>query len=205
MKRVPLAAATAAAAISAVLLAATGCGTVHTAGTGPSAEASRSAQAEQAEQTAGERARQVLAEHDRRYPEVAKDCATATEAPGPSASASASLDPEAAKYAENHAYKQTVQLTAPVRCRGDAHAARIRAALTTRKAEDATDVQSALESLGYPKASIRVTAYGGPAGFTLEVPGAGPCIEGRPGGGNLSVEAHGYYMEGGCTEPKGGH
>ncbi|MGV9268210.1 hypothetical protein ACWDRR_26505 [Kitasatospora sp. NPDC003701] len=202
MKRGPLTAVT---AITAVLLAATGCGTVHTTGTGtgPSADASPSAQAGQAQQAAAEQARQVLTEHDRRYPEVARGCATATETPRPSASVP--LDPEAAKYAENHGYKQTARLTAPVQCRGDAHAARIRAALTARKAGNATDVQTVLESLGYPRESIRVTAYGGSAGFTLEVPGAGPCIEGRPGGGPLSVEAHGYYMEGGCTEPKGGH
>ncbi|MFC8448730.1 hypothetical protein [Kitasatospora sp. NPDC057223] len=201
MKRVLLAAA------AALLLTATGCGSVHTAGSGPDAGASRSAQAEQAKQAAGEKAQQVLAEHDQHYPEVAKGCATATEPPSPSpaASVSVSLDPDAAKYAENHAYKQTAQLTAPARCRGDAHAARIRAALSARKAEDATGVQSVLVSLGYPKESIRVTASGGPAGFTLEVPGAGPCIEGRAGGGVLSVEAHGYYLEGGCTEPKGGH
>jgi len=194
------------AAAAAALLAATGCGTVHTPGSertpdaDPSVGASRSAQAEQAKKAAEERARQVRAEHDLRYPEVAKGCANVIDAPSPSVSGS--LDPEAAKYLENHAYKQTAQLTAPVQCRGDAHAARISAVLTARKAQSPTELQTALETLGYPVDSIKVNPYGG---FTLQVPGAGPCIEGRPGGGRLSVEAHGFYIEGGCAEPKGGH
>ncbi|WP_406192937.1 hypothetical protein OH807_01845 [Kitasatospora sp. NBC_01560] len=189
-----------------LLATAAGCGSVHTADPGPSTEASRSSQADQARQAAEESARQALAEHDRRYPEVGKGCATATGTPSPSASASVPPDPDSGKYAENHAYKQTVPLTAPARCRGDAHAARIRAALGARKAGAATDLQTTLESLGYAKEAFRVTANGSPAaGFVLEVPGAGPCIEGRPGNGQLSVAAHGYYLDGGCAEPKGGH
>ncbi|MEU2631571.1 hypothetical protein ABZ641_31885, partial [Kitasatospora sp. NPDC007106] len=121
--------APATAAVTAVLLAA-GCGSVRAGGAGGGAAAPASASA--SGRSAADVMAQVLAEHDRRYPEVAEDCAgarTATAVPAPSASR-APADPEGSKYAENHAFRQTAPVDAAQRCRGDAHAARILAALT---------------------------------------------------------------------------
>ncbi|MEV7603199.1 hypothetical protein AB0O91_38100 [Kitasatospora sp. NPDC089797] len=192
-------------AAAAALLVLTGCGTVQTgAGAAPAPDTSRSAQAEQARKDAAERYRQALAEHDRRYPLVAQACATATDAT-PSAAGSPALDPEAAKHAENNFFKQTLPLSDTAKCRGEAHVARITAALA--RGRNGAQTQQALENLGYPADTIKVTAHdNGPAGFVLEVPGAGPCIEGTAyQGGRLEVEAHGYYQEGGCAMPKNGH
>ncbi|MFB7621067.1 hypothetical protein ACFC1F_43395, partial [Kitasatospora sp. NPDC056181] len=61
-----------------------------------------------------------------------------------------------------------------------------------------------LESLGYPRNSAQVNLSGGEVSFEVTIPGAGPCVAGRLGN-PVKVEAHGYYLEGGCTEPKGGH
>lgn len=61
-----------------------------------------------------------------------------------------------------------------------------------------------LERLGYPRDAVQVRREGGAAGFSLFVPGAGPCISGRLAS-PPKVEVHGPYVEGGCTEPKGGH
>lgn len=145
-------------------------------------------------------AKQALAEHDRLFPQVAAGCATASPSAEPSASRS--LDPEAQRYADNHVFKSTVKMTSEVSCRGNAHSARIAAALTQRAAKaplTAEDVHEALQTLGYPNEERL-----GNSAFTFLVPGVGPCITGQVGP-PVRVKAHGVYMEGGCKEPRGGH
>lgn len=119
------------------------------------------------------------------------------------------MDPEARKYAENHAYKTQDTLSAENRCRADAHGARIKAALTgVGKAapRGEAELAASLKELGYSVTGNEVYRSGGALGFALFIPEAGPCVTGRwTAGGGLTVEGHGVYMEGGCLEPKGGH
>ncbi|MFF5703327.1 hypothetical protein ACFY7H_12600 [Streptomyces sp. NPDC012794] len=140
--------------------------------------------------------------------EVAARCATATASPTPTAPAGEAVppDPESRKYAENHAYRQQTRLTPAARCRGEAHAARIRAELATAPAANPAELTALLRGLGYPVAGGDVyegNAAEGP-GFALMVPGTGPCVSGRSGA-PARVEVHGVYVEGGCREPAGGH
>ncbi|WP_411104017.1 hypothetical protein [Streptomyces sp. cmx-4-9] len=207
-----------AAALAVGLLALTACGTTSSGGRAdgnppaasvpdaPSTDASR------APSPTGDPAAAATAAHDKAFPDIAARCAAesaeATAAPGGSAEPSAlPTDPEAAKYAENHAFKKQRQLTPRARCRGEAHAQRIRQALTAQGAaapatEDA--LKSALSAWGYPPANGAVYRSGGALGFSYLVPGAGPCVTGRLGQ-PAEVQAHGVYVEGGCTEPRGGH
>ncbi|MEU9034995.1 hypothetical protein AB0D45_08790 [Streptomyces sp. NPDC048352] len=142
------------------------------------------------------------------FAEVAARCAGAT-APPASASAgtgAAPQDPESRKYAENHAYRQQTELSPAARCRGEAHAARIRAALAATPVTGAAELTALLRGLGYPAGGGDVfegSGAGGP-GFALPVPGGGPCVSGRAGT-PARVETHGVYLEGGCKEPTGGH
>ncbi|MEU6239079.1 hypothetical protein, partial [Kitasatospora sp. NPDC047058] len=157
-----------------------------------------------------EQARRRVEEHDRLFPEVAAlGCASAKASPSATGTASAvPLDPEAAKHAENSMYKQQIELTAEGRCRGAAHSARIAAALKARATGSPlgqADVVGLLESLGYPRAGTTVGSSGTDLVFDLFVPGTGPCVSGRLAASAVKVETHGVYMEGGCTEPKGGH
>ncbi|WP_354637729.1 hypothetical protein [Kitasatospora camelliae] len=168
---------------------------------------------------------QLVAEHDRLFPEVAARCpGTATPRPdtaspvaSPTASPTASpqvsdgpvapVDPENAKYRENHAYRTTVEMNAAATCRGEAHAARVSAALA--KSGDAASltpeqVAAQLEALGYPKADTHVYRSGTEVDFDLFIPKAGPCLTGRLTS-RPAVQPHGVYVEGGCTEPRGGH
>ncbi|MDK9497931.1 hypothetical protein QEZ40_002876 [Streptomyces katrae] len=150
--------------------------------------------------------------------EVAARCATATASPTAATSAgdaAAPADPESRKYAENHAYRQQTELSPAARCRGEAHAARIRAELAAAPVTDPAGLTALLRGLGYPVGSGDVyegNAVQGP-GFALLLPGAGPCVSGRaaaPAAAGASpaparAEAHGVYLEGGCREPAGGH
>ncbi|MFF4322696.1 hypothetical protein [Streptomyces sp. NPDC001568] len=121
-------------------------------------------------------------------------------------------DPEARKYAENHAYKQQAGLSDAAQCRGDAHAERIRKALADTGGaggpRDPGELAALLQGLGYAVTSGDVYAAGSGSGsglgFALWIPGTGPCLSGVLGS-PARVEAHGVYMEGGCREPKGGH
>lgn len=208
-------------AVAAALLVTTGCGTVHTAGSGSGAEASPAVESSPADQRTKAQA-QAAARHDQLFPDVAARCAGVIPSPSgpfdpsgsagsatPSSGTADGADPAAKKYAENHAFKMTVNLDAPAQCRGDAHAARIAAALERQKPGRAStlteqELQSALEALGYPKDSTQVYRSGGAVTFSLFVPATGPCVTGRLDS-PLNVKGHGPYMEGGCTEPKGGH
>ncbi|MEV0531899.1 hypothetical protein [Kitasatospora sp. NPDC050463] len=156
-----------------------------------------------------EQVRQGAAEHDRLFPDVAAlRCESARPSPSAGGTGSgAPLDPEAAKHAENSMYKQMAAMTAAGRCRGEAHSARIAAALDARPGgapSTEAELQRLLESLGYPAASAVVHRSDSLIGFDLFVPGTGPCVTGRLGS-PVEVRAHGPYLEGGCTEPKGGH
>ncbi|MEU9716353.1 hypothetical protein [Streptomyces sp. NPDC047976] len=156
--------------------------------------------------------------------EVAARCATATASPTAAATSAASgaagdgaapADPESRKYAENHAYRQQTELSPAARCRGEAHAARIRAKLAAAPVTDPAGLTALLRGLGYPVGSGDVyegNSVQGP-GFALLLPGAGPCVSGRaqapatagPSPAPARAEAHGVYLEGGCREPAGGH
>ncbi|MCX5379650.1 hypothetical protein [Streptomyces sp. NBC_00091] len=138
--------------------------------------------------------------------EVAARCAGATAAPTKAGTDAAPQDPEARKYAENHAYRQQTELSPQARCRGEAHAARIRSALVAAAVTDSAQLAGLLRGLGYPAGSGEVYEAGGAGGpgFALLIPGTGPCVSGRPGA-PARIEAHGVYVEGGCKEPAGGH
>ncbi|MET9419440.1 hypothetical protein ABZY06_01705 [Streptomyces sp. NPDC006540] len=188
--------------VAAVLLALpllAGCGTV--VGDGPGATPTRDASSAPAIDHEA-RAKEAKAAHDRKFPEVAKVCADAPAKPSEEPTPSAPTDPRARRVAENHAYKTQARLDADARCRGDAHARRITAGLEGVRDEKA--LRSALGRLGYPPETVDVYETGAAPGFTFSIPDAGPCITGtltEP----AKAEAHGHYVEGGCTEPKGGH
>ncbi|MET7617061.1 hypothetical protein [Streptomyces sp. NPDC005408] len=187
-----LTAASAGLFVLLVLPVTAGCGTEQTVDAAASASASYEAQRKAAEQ-----------KHDRLFPDVAAICSDeVVQSASPSAPAPEPTDPEARKYAENHAYKQQLPLKGPALCRGKAHAKRITPALEGVHSE--ADLRSKLTALGYPEPTVEVYTTGGSLGFTFSVPETGPCITGlltSP----AKVEAHGPYMEGGCMEPKGGH
>ncbi|MFI9787965.1 hypothetical protein ACIHEI_31320 [Kitasatospora sp. NPDC051984] len=191
-----------AAALFATAGALTGCGSKHVTDSGQAAPTPQtSAGVNQAQQEAQERWQQQLAEVDRKFPDVAKLCADkATTVPTPPP-ATSGTDPENSKYAENHAYLQMATLTDNQRCRGEAHAARITAAVKSAPI-DVSQARTLMTGLGYPDANF--TPYGDGIHFTLSVPGPGGCLT-----GNLSsaarIEVHGAYLEGGCERPRGGH
>jgi hypothetical protein len=115
---------------------------------------------------------------------------------------------DGSKYAENHMYRATRPLTDAQRCVGEAKARQVTAALEELRPSgdvSAAEVRSALVGLGYP--SDRVDSAGAGTGrvaFSVE---AAPlvCLEGSLDGGAAAVEVHGMYLDGGCTEPQGGH
>ncbi|MEV0412482.1 hypothetical protein AB0I68_17175 [Streptomyces sp. NPDC050448] len=153
----------------------------------------------------------AVARHDKLFPEVAKLCAgkAGTATAGSGTPGDLPTDPEARKYAENHAYKNQSTLTPAGKCRGDAHAARIKAALGGSDGkgapQSAEELSRLLTGLGYRRETGDV--YGSGAGnlsFVLSIPESGPCVTGRLST-PMSVEAHGVSMEGGCREPRGGH
>ncbi|MFF0416452.1 hypothetical protein ACFYUY_39230 [Kitasatospora sp. NPDC004745] len=152
---------------------------------------------------------EARARHDRLFPQVAAECAgvAATPLPTPIAPPTGARDPWADKYAENHGFRTTATLLADGRCRGEAHRARIADALRRdgRTAGlDRAGLRALLEALGYRAEETNVSTDGGSLGFSLWIPEAGPCVTGvltTP----PTIEAHGPYLEGGCTEPKGGH
>ncbi|MCJ1676826.1 hypothetical protein MTF65_05575 [Streptomyces sp. APSN-46.1] len=193
-------------------LALTACGT-KSATTADTTSAGVSAPAATPTVDPSAQASAASARHDRLFPEVAERCAaeaTAMASPSPSGNGDASMDPEARKYAENHAYKMRRKLNPQATCRGEAHAQRIAQALSDAgKAgkpapRSASDLSFVLKGLGYEVAGDATYVSGGIPGFALWVPESGPCLTGRltdP----VRIEAHGPYMEGGCVEPRGGH
>lgn len=195
--------AVALAAVCLGAVVAAGCGEESGSGAGaPSGSGSPS--------TAEEYAEATRTEHDRAWPGVAEKCRDVQ--PEPAAEASAGEDPGAApenpKYAENHAYKQTTDVSPGELCRGEAHAALIDAALQDAVPADLKDerrIRRVLEDLGYAPDTVSAQQAGASAvGWDVMVAGAGPCISGNtdwPG----EIDVHGVYMEGGCTEPAGGH
>ncbi|MFJ5231264.1 hypothetical protein ACIQBJ_15370 [Kitasatospora sp. NPDC088391] len=208
MSRPALAAAAAVLAAAGLL---TGCGSKSAAESpGRSDATPRATSRTTAAPDAAAQARQDLerrvAEHDRTYPEVAAGCAgRPTELPQATATAGSGGGPapENPKYLENHSFQQTVPLNPMQQCRGEAHAARLTAALA--KAAPPTGPQSAetlLRQLGYQDA--KVTEYPTSLHFTLTVPGLGPCLTGVLSA-PPQIEVHGPYQEGGCEFPRGGH
>ncbi|MER7664662.1 MULTISPECIES: hypothetical protein [unclassified Streptomyces] len=176
-----------------------GCGTEQAADRTADRTAGRAAASASASYEATRKA--AKAEHDRRFEDVAAVCSDRGPA-SPEATASRSLDPEAQKYAENHAFKRKAPLSGDAACRGEAHAQRIARGLEGVRDEPA--LRAALGRLGYGSADLEVYETGGPLGFTFPVPDTGPCITGllrTP----PEVASHGFYVEGGCREPKGGH
>lgn len=155
------------------------------------------------------RAREAVVRHDRQFPEIAARCAgRATSLP--KAPGATGTDPEANKYAENNAFKQELPDTPIEQCRGEAHAERIKAALTGEgktAPRTAAELRTALEGLGYtvgPEVIKGASAEGSGLWFELRVHESGPCV-----GGQLKapvrIDTHGSYMEGGCWQPRGGH
>ncbi|MEV7941447.1 MULTISPECIES: hypothetical protein [unclassified Kitasatospora] len=157
----------------------------------------------------GQAGAEALARHDRLFPQVAATCAgvAATPPSAPAAAPTGDGGTWADKYAENHAYKQTVRLLADAQCRGEAHAARIADALRpagTPAVLDEAGLRAALQRLGYPAELVNVRTSTGAPGFDLQIPEAVLCVSGlltSP----PDIHPHGMYLDGGCTEPKGGH
>ncbi|MET8697984.1 hypothetical protein ABZW10_03750 [Kitasatospora sp. NPDC004723] len=212
MRRLAVAAA---AGVLAGTVAVTGCGSISSTGTGgggsAASTAASAASAAPAASGYAEEVRKGVAEHDRLFPAVAAlGCASVPPSPSAGGTGTASQTPDwwAAKHAENSMYKQMAPLNAVDRCRGEAHSRRISEAVKARAGsapltQDA--VRGILESLGYPRNSAQfVVTGGGEVSFELTIPGAGPCVVGRVGKA-VTVEAHGSYLDGGCSEPKGGH
>ncbi|WP_406511774.1 hypothetical protein OG851_08270 [Streptomyces sp. NBC_00161] len=195
--------------LAAGLLALTACGTT-VSGSGAAADPSPVPSPVRTPDYAAEAAAAV-ARHDKLFPEVAELCeGRASAAPaGSAAPGELPTDPEARKYAENHAYKNEAALTPATKCRGDAHAARIKKALGGDDGKGAPkskeELSGLLTGMGYKLESAGVYASStGNLSFVLSVPESGPCVTGHltpP----ISVKAHGVYMEGGCNEPRGGH
>ncbi|MFF0216746.1 hypothetical protein [Streptomyces vinaceus] len=157
------------------------------------------------------RAAAAVARHDELFPEVAAACAGKPTAVPSRAATPDDLptDPEARKYAENHGYKQQGTLTPAARCRGDAHAARIKAALGGYDGKGAPrtaqELSALLAGMGYGPQTADVSASStGDLSFVLSIPESGPCVMGHLTS-PVSVKAHAVYVEGGCAEPRGGH
>ncbi|GHA45182.1 hypothetical protein GCM10010329_79750 [Streptomyces spiroverticillatus] len=192
-------------AIGLLAFTATACGTVQAGAGGVPTPSAVGASPTTARDTAAKAA------HDKAFPDVAARCKGVSDAgrpAGPDTPQPLPTDPEAAKYAENHAFKQQKQLTPEARCRGEAHAQRIKKALTgpgTTPPANEAELTTALARLGYAASDGSVLKAGDALGFSYFVPGVGPCVTGQLGGARATVEAHGTYMEGGCTEPRGGH
>ncbi|MCX4526448.1 MULTISPECIES: hypothetical protein [unclassified Streptomyces] len=193
---------------TAGLLALTACGTtVAGSGAAPGGSPGVSGAASPAASPTVDYAAQAaaaVARHDKRFPEVATRCAgRSTGAPDPGAPDALPTDPEARKYAENHAFKKQAELSPQAACRGDAHAARIKAALTPVPGT-AAKLSELLTGLGYEVAAGDVYGTAPNLSFVVSIPESGPCVTGHltpP----MSVKAHGSYVEGGCHEPRGGH
>ncbi|MFF3008366.1 hypothetical protein ACFVTF_36855 [Kitasatospora sp. NPDC057940] len=192
-----------AVAVTAVALA--GCGSVSA----PGGASTTATTATTPTREPGQAGAEALARHDRLFPQVAAKCAgvAATPPSAPAAAPTGDGGTWADKYAENHAYKQTVRLLADAQCRGEAHAARIADALRpagTSAAVGEAGLRAALQRLGYPAELVDVHTSAGTPGFDLEIPEAVLCVSGlltaRP-----DIHPHGMYLDGGCTEPKGGH
>ncbi|MFF4341221.1 hypothetical protein ACFY00_14950 [Kitasatospora sp. NPDC001540] len=206
MKRPALAATAVLFAVGALL---TGCGSVHgsdgtTAGASKPAPQGASTAASEAQQKYRQQAEQAAAEHDRAFPAVAQACAgKSTAVPTAAAPTSSSgPQPENPKYAENHGYLKTTELSPLAQCRGDAHAARLAAELARQTPADAEQAKALLARLGYPEATVARAGQG--VQFSFFVPQVGPCLS-----GTLSnpphIEVHGPYVEGGCEASRGGH
>ncbi|WBB57732.1 hypothetical protein O7599_18780 [Streptomyces sp. WMMC500] len=157
--------------------------------------------------TAEEYADAARAEHDRAWPDVAEKCRDVRAEPSAETSAGDHPEPENPKYAENNAYKQTTDVAPDELCRGEAHAARIAAALDDAALADPGDeraVRLVLRDLGYAEDRVSTQVAASAVGWDVMVAGAGPCISGSTDFPD-DIDVHGVYMEGGCTEPAGGH
>ncbi|MFI6003543.1 hypothetical protein ACIA98_24530 [Streptomyces sp. NPDC051366] len=195
--------------LAAGLLALTACGTT-VYGSGAAADPSPVLSPGRTPDYAAEAAAAV-ARHDKLFPEVAELC-EGKESAAPTGSATPGelpTDPAARKYAENHAYKNEATLTPATKCRGDAHAARIKKALGGEDGKGGPkskeELSGLLTGMGYkPETGDVYASSTGNLSFVLSIPESGPCVTGHltpP----MSVKAHGVYMEGGCNEPRGGH
>lgn len=193
----------------AVALAAVCLGAVVAAGCGEES-GSGTASGSGSPSSAEEYAEAARTEHDRAWPDVAEKCRDVPAEPSAAASdgGDSGAGPENPKYAENHAYKQTTDVSPDELCRGEAHAALIDAALRDADPADLKDekrIRLLLEDLGYAPDTVSAQQAGPSAvGWDVTVAGAGPCISGNTGWPG-ETDVHGVYMEGGCTEPVGGH
>ncbi|WP_030158279.1 hypothetical protein [Streptomyces sp. NRRL S-244] len=199
-----------AALLAAGMLVMTACGTT-VAGSGAAADPSPVPATPSQTPDYAAQAAAAVARHDKLFPEVAALCQGNASVAPPRSAAPDDLptDPEARKYAENHAYKNEAALTPAAQCRGDAHAARIKAALGGSGGKGAPrttrELSGLLTGMGYKVETGDVYASStGNLSFVLSVPESGPCVTGQVSP-PLSVKAHGAYMEGGCHEPRGGH
>ncbi|WP_079064481.1 hypothetical protein [Streptomyces sp. NRRL F-4489] len=136
-------------------------------------------------------------------------CPGETSGPTPSASAGPTgpAGPPADHYAENHGFKDPIQLHGQRRCEGIAAVKRVKNALEplrVRKSIDLESARRALASLGYPATGVEVTKVEPGVSFLIN---ASPlCIEGKVNPHFVEADAFGGYPDGtGCEPPRGGH
>ncbi|MGW6916164.1 hypothetical protein ACWGB8_20445 [Kitasatospora sp. NPDC054939] len=168
----------------------TGCGTTVAPSAAPAAGGAATA-TETTPLTPEEALRKAERDHDKKFPDVAQlACASATGTP-----------------AANKASQDTKEMTAAAQCRGQAHTARITAALKARagsKPYTEAEVRSVLDSLGYtPQDGAVYAVSNGVVAFDIFVPGTGPCVTGQVGAAT-SVSMHGVYPGAGCRGSRGG-
>ncbi|MFB8084092.1 hypothetical protein [Streptomyces sp. NPDC055992] len=115
------------------------------------------------------------------------------------------------RYAENHAFQSTADLSGADRVRGEAEVEKVKrglAALAEGRKSTEAGVFKVLHGLGYPDGTVTTGSFG-PHRTSFTVSLGGLCVEGSLDGvvnGLVQAEAHGLYMEGtGCVKPQGGH
>ncbi|MFF3322628.1 hypothetical protein [Streptomyces sp. NPDC002889] len=210
MRRPSFAATATASVVTVFALTLSGCGGEKS--NPPGADGGTAGSTGRAEAGPIEREKKAVAEHDRMFEDVAARCEdfdASSPGPSPSGRTGDGPEPENPKYAENNAFKSTLPMDVGDACRGNAHADRIAMALArsgSSGVRDSGEVSAHLAKLGYPKESVQISEWTGGLRITVSVPRAGPCVTGEiVGGQDPQISSHGFYMEGGCVEPEGGH
>ncbi|MBL1086496.1 hypothetical protein JK359_31800 [Streptomyces actinomycinicus] len=113
-------------------------------------------------------------------------------------------------YAENHGFKDPIQLHGQSRCDGLATVARVKRTLEPlrRRGDFAPDdVRNALTSLGYSAEKVQTYQDGSAGvGFLIDIDASPWCVEGTMSGDSTKANAFGGYPDGtDCEPPSGGH
>jgi hypothetical protein len=131
----------------------------------------------------------------------------------PEASSACVDQAEAAKYAENHAFRDRIEITAGDRERWRSPAAELKVALERLYAKDRKPASGAVaataaRALGVApsEVAIKTSGYGVGVGETMVAAGEGrACVVATAGPKSVVVEVAGRTNEGGCLPSDGGH